>query len=223
MRKHLITFILLLVASFTYGQEHEFYFQIMPHVGNFKNTEVDGVDSVVITKRYTPLTTVCIGIQSKSRLFYQVQCGVQIANVEHVFSRIMIDNEGGFINDHPRPLDFGVRVAPNLFLGVGYDFTDRNRMLLQTSLWSCTLGYEHAWESFNAGINGGKMFDFMANKLHLGPGTRDRVSKGFSWLEKDSGFIFSAYVNLKLSSIFGTNKISKDGSGDSNKGTPKEF
>lgn len=221
MRKRLITFIFLLVVSFAFGQKHEFYLQIMPHLGVFKNTEVDDVDSVVFTKRYTPLTTACIGIQLKSRLFYQVQCGVQLFNVDYAFSYI---NEGGFVTDGPLPLiEFDVQVAPILFLSVGYDFTDRNRMLLQTSLWSCTLGYEHTWESFDVGINGGKMFELMANKLSVGPGIRDRVSKDFSWLEKDSGYIFSAYVNLKLSSIFGKNKTSKDNSSDSNKGTPKEF
>jgi hypothetical protein len=177
----------------------------------------------VYTKRYTPLTAVCIGIQSKSRLFYQVQCGVQFSNKDEAFSYIRLDNQGYLFLDGQYPLSSRVIVAPVLFLSVGYDFTDRNRMLLQTSLWSCSLGYEHKWESFAVGINGGKMFDLIANKIAVGPGIRDRVSKDFSWLEKDSGYIFSAYVNLKLSSIFGKNKTSKDNSSDSNNGTPKEF
>ena len=231
MRKRLITFIFLLVVSFAFGQKHEFYLQVMPHLGQYRNDEIISLVSTsqsgtyltrITTLLYTPYASISVGMQSTSRLFYQLQTGAQVAykhlrtTDEYVSSNFLMRSN---TNSTGR-----ITVQPTLALTIGYDFSGNNRLLIQSSLWSYTLGYEHTWDSFSLGLNGGKMFERIANRLNLGPGQGGGNSTNrFEWLDENSEILISAYVNLNLSSIFGTNKISKDGSNDSNNGTPKEF
>ena len=207
MRKLTLTIILSLVVFLSFGQKHDFLFQVMPQWGKLSRQGVNtGRDFYDVS--YNPRLTVALGVQSKSRLFYQVFIGTQSATV-------FINNE--VVDTLGPPL--GTRtIQPSLGVSLGYNLTTKDKILAQSYLWSYALSYQRDLRYVSLGISAGRMFTGLSDKLRIGPSRISYMRVPFIY----RNILISAFLNFNLSSI---KRDNNDGSNTHNpsKGAPKEF